>query len=126
MDPKFHGNSFCTCIKYYLVTIYIFVVSFGFFQVLPEYLSKWTTDKVRSEGVRVLPNTSIKSASIDPETNKLILTMSDNQVISADHAIVAVGIEAETSLAKESNLEIDSNLGGFKVNEELEARYMHN
>jgi programmed cell death 8 (apoptosis-inducing factor) len=88
-------------------------------------LSKWTTDKVRSEGVRVLPNTSIKSASIDPETNKLILTTSDNQVISADHAIVAVGIEAETSLAKESNLEIDSNLGGFKVNEELEARYIH-
>jgi len=35
---------------------------------------------------------------------------------------VAVGIEPETSIAKESNLEIDSELGGYKVNEELEAK----
>ena len=89
---------------------------------MPEYLSTWTTDKVRAEGVRVFANSKIKTASIDPETNKLILTTSDNQVISADHAIVAVGIEPEVSLAKESNLEIDNKLGGFKVNEELEAR----
>ena len=89
---------------------------------MPEYLSTWTTDKVRAEGVRVFANSKIKTASIDPETNKLILTTSDNQVISADHVIVAVGIEPEVSLAKESNLEIDNKLGGFKVNEELEAR----
>ncbi len=44
------------------------------------------------------------------------------QELKADHAIVAVGIEPETLLAKESNLEIDQELGGYKVNEELEAR----
>ena len=43
-------------------------------------------------------------------------------MLNADHAIVAVGIEPETLLAKESNLEIDQELGGYKVNEELEAR----
>ena len=43
-------------------------------------------------------------------------------MLNADHAIVAVGIEPETFLGKESNLEIDNELGGYKVNEELEAR----
>ena len=50
------------------------------FKVLPEYLSKWTTEKVRSEGVKVIPNTSIQSAQLDPETNKMVLTTSDGQV----------------------------------------------
>ena len=92
-------------------------------QVLPEYLSKWTTEKVRSEGVRVLPNTSVTSAILDPVSNKLILTTSNGDVIKADHAIVAVGIKPDTSIAKESDLEVDKKLGGFKVNEELEAKY---
>lgn len=35
---------------------------------------------------------------------------------------MAVGVEANTSLAKESNLEIDPEQGGFLVNAELEAR----
>ena len=46
--------------------------------------------------------------------------------MKADHAVVAVGIEPETSIAKESNLEIDVELGGYKVNEELEARWPSN
>ena len=89
---------------------------------MPEYLSHWTTQKVRSEGVTVLTNTSVKSAALEPETGKLVLTTSDGGVVKADHAVVAVGIEPETSIAKESNLEVDSELGGFKVNEYLEAR----
>jgi apoptosis-inducing factor 1 len=48
--------------------------------VLPEYLSHWTTEKVRAEGVTVLTNTNIETASVDPETGKLIMTTSDGQV----------------------------------------------
>lgn len=36
--------------------------------------------------------------------------------------MVCVGCEANTGFAKLSQLEVDSNLGGFVVNAELEAR----
>lgn len=42
--------------------------------------------------------------------------------VSADQVIVAVGVEPNTELAKTSGLEVDSELGGFLVNAELEAR----
>ena len=37
-------------------------------QVLPDYLSQWTTEKVRKEGVAVKPNTTIRDAIITPES----------------------------------------------------------
>lgn len=36
--------------------------------------------------------------------------------------IVAVGLSANVELAKTAGLEVDSKLGGFHVNSELEAR----
>ena len=39
----------------------------------------------------------------------------------ADHVLVAVGLEPNTQLAKSSRLEIDSELGGYRVNAELQA-----
>ena len=36
--------------------------------------------------------------------------------------VVAVGLEANTQLAKTSGLELDDTHGGFRVNAELEAR----
>jgi len=89
-------------------------------KVLPDYLSDWTTDKVRSEGVTVLPNTRVKSVSRGDST-KLKVTMSSGKVVDTDHMVVAVGIEPDLQLAKASNLEVDSVHGGFKVNSELES-----
>lgn len=42
--------------------------------------------------------------------------------IEADQVVVAVGVKANTDLAEPSNLEVDSEIGGFLVNAELEAR----
>ncbi|KAH8023277.1 hypothetical protein HPB51_011720 [Rhipicephalus microplus] len=67
-------------------------------RVLPEYLSRWTTDKC------------VTRAS------------SSGQEIAADHVVVAVGLEPSTDLAKASGLEVDDKIGGFKANAELEAR----
>ena len=64
----------------------------------------------------------IKSASIKAETGKVELSLNDGQTLETDHVIVAVGIEPETKLAKNSGLATDDSLGGFKVNEELESR----
>jgi len=44
------------------------------------------------------------------------------QEVIADHAIIAVGLDPESELGKASGLEIDGNLGGYKVNDELQSR----
>lgn len=43
--------------------------------------------------------------------------------ITADHIVVAVGVEPNTDLAKSAGLEVDSDHGGFLVNAELQARH---
>ena len=93
------------------------------FKVLPEYLSVWTTEKVKAEGVSIINNAEVKLAKLD-ESGKISLSLNDGQTLETDHVIVAVGIEPETQLAKKSGLEIDATLGGFKVNDKLESRYV--
>ncbi|CAH1267287.1 AIFM1 [Branchiostoma lanceolatum] len=89
-------------------------------KVLPEYLSQWTTAKVREEGATVKPETFVKRARFSD--GKVILKLNTGEEISTDHVVVAVGLEPNTELAKESGLEVDDVHGGFRVNAELEAR----
>ncbi|XP_067903818.1 apoptosis-inducing factor 1, mitochondrial isoform X1 [Heterodontus francisci] len=89
-------------------------------KVLPEYLSNWTTEKVRKEGVNVMPNTVVKSAKY--QDKKVILKLKDGQTIKTDHVVAAVGLEPRVELAKSARMEVDSDLGGFRVNAELQAR----
>ena len=89
-------------------------------KVLPDYLSEWTTDKVRSEGVTVLPNSRVKAVTKGDKTN-LAVKMESGATVETDHMVVAVGIEPDLALAAASNLEVDKVHGGFKVNSELES-----
>ncbi|PIK61200.1 putative apoptosis-inducing factor 1, mitochondrial [Apostichopus japonicus] len=91
-------------------------------RVLPEYLSKWTTNKVESEGVDVITGVVLKSASLNTDTNQVALTLSNGAEVLADHVVVAVGLEPNTALSITSGLEVDDRLGGYRVNAELEAR----
>lgn len=54
---------------------------------------------------------------IDPKERK------KTSYITADHVVVAVGIEPNTDLAQSGGLEIDSDQGGYLVNAELQARH---
>ncbi|CAN7983932.1 unnamed protein product [Ixodes hexagonus] len=90
-------------------------------RILPEYLSRWTTRKVRDEGVKVLEGTSVTDAQLGPR-GQVSLTLSSGEIVVADHVIVAVGLKPDTELAKASGLEVDDRYGGFKANAELEAR----
>nr|XP_050846606.1 apoptosis-inducing factor 1, mitochondrial isoform X1 [Vespula vulgaris] len=89
-------------------------------QVLPEYLSEWTTKKAMAEGVNCIPN--IEVADFSYKNEKLSLILSDGNVIDADQVIVGIGVEANTDLATSSELEVHPIVGGFLVNAELEAR----
>ncbi|XP_060078822.1 apoptosis-inducing factor 1, mitochondrial-like [Ylistrum balloti] len=88
--------------------------------VLPEQVCRWLTSHVESEGVKVLSERTVSSVAF--KDNKVVLNLNDNTEIKADHVVVAVGLEPNVDLAEASGLEVDSNLGGFLVNSELEAR----
>uniref|UniRef100_A0A8C8RIB5 Apoptosis-inducing factor 1, mitochondrial n=1 Tax=Pelusios castaneus TaxID=367368 RepID=A0A8C8RIB5_9SAUR len=89
-------------------------------KILPEYLSNWTTDKVKREGVNVMTNAVVKSVSVCG--NRLIIKLKDGRKVETDHIVAAVGLEPNVELAKSAGLEVDSDFGGFRVNAELQAR----
>ena len=41
--------------------------------------------------------------------------------LSVDQVVVAVGLEPNTQLARQAGLETDPEMGGFRVNAELQA-----
>ncbi|XP_012873610.1 PREDICTED: apoptosis-inducing factor 1, mitochondrial [Dipodomys ordii] len=89
-------------------------------KILPEYLSNWTMEKVRQEGVKVIPNAIVQSVGVSG--GKLLIKLKDGRKVETDHIVAAVGLEPNVELAKTGGLEIDSDFGGFRVNAELQAR----
>eukprot|EP00118_Oscarella_pearsei_P025843 m.308889 g.308889 ORF g.308889 m.308889 type:complete len:620 (+) comp44998_c0_seq1:54-1913(+) len=87
--------------------------------VFPKYLSNWTTDQVKKEGVIVVNKSTVSSVS--SEDGKVLLKTDNGKEVLADHVVVAVGIEVDSALASSSGLEVDSKFGGFHVNAELQA-----
>lgn len=90
-------------------------------KVLPEFLSKWTSERVREENVNIIPNTHVQGVEF-VNNNQLKLKLQNGKSVVCDHAIVAVGSEPNVDIAEESFLEIDNVHGGYLVNAELEAR----
>lgn len=91
-------------------------------KILPDYLSKWVSDKVKAEGAQLIPNTEVKSARMNQDKT-VKLELSNGDTIDVDYIVCAVGLEPDTGLAKASALEIDDRTGGYLVNSELEARH---
>ncbi|XP_041948189.1 apoptosis-inducing factor 1, mitochondrial isoform X2 [Alosa sapidissima] len=89
-------------------------------KVLPEYLSNWTTAKVRKEGVRVITDAVVKNVSF--KNGKVEIKLKDGRTVKTDHIVAAVGLEPSVELAKSAGLEVDSDFGGYRVNAELQAR----
>ncbi|KAK7922687.1 hypothetical protein WMY93_009589 [Mugilogobius chulae] len=89
-------------------------------KVLPEYLSNWTTEKVKREGVRIVPEALVKSVAF--KDDKLEILLKDGRQVKTDHIVAAVGLEPNVDLAKSAGLEVDSDFGGYRVNAELQAR----
>ncbi|KAM4620576.1 apoptosis-inducing factor 1, mitochondrial isoform 3-T3 [Polymixia lowei] len=89
-------------------------------KVLPEYLSNWTTEKVKKEGVKVITEALVKSVTY--KDDKVEIQLKDGRVVNTDHIVAAVGLEPSVDLAKSAGLEVDSDFGGYRVNAELQAR----
>uniref|UniRef100_A0A3Q1GW62 Apoptosis-inducing factor 1, mitochondrial n=1 Tax=Acanthochromis polyacanthus TaxID=80966 RepID=A0A3Q1GW62_9TELE len=89
-------------------------------KVLPEYLSNWTTEKVKREGVKVISEALVKSVTC--KDDRLEIHLKDGRLVTTDHIVAAVGLEPNVDLAKSAGLEVDSDFGGYRVNAELQAR----
>ncbi|XP_020485901.1 apoptosis-inducing factor 1, mitochondrial isoform X3 [Labrus bergylta] len=89
-------------------------------KVLPEYLSNWTTEKVKREGVKIISEALVKSVTF--KDDKVEILLKDGRLVKTDHIVAAVGLEPNVDLAKSAGLEVDSDFGGFRVNAELQAR----
>uniref|UniRef100_A0A0M3ISF8 Pyr_redox_2 domain-containing protein n=1 Tax=Ascaris lumbricoides TaxID=6252 RepID=A0A0M3ISF8_ASCLU len=90
-------------------------------EVLPEFLSEYTSKELRKCGVNVISETEVKNVVVD-DHGCLKLTLSNGEILHTDHVVVAVGITPNTQLAKASGLEVDKKNGGFIVDAELRAR----
>ncbi|RKO87630.1 hypothetical protein BDK51DRAFT_14531, partial [Blyttiomyces helicus] len=90
--------------------------------VFPRYLRRWTTSRLRKEGVDVRPKAEISKIDTSKNGTRLSITLKDNAVVNADYIVLAVGISPNDSIAQPSALEIDSVRGGILANTELEAR----
>lgn len=98
-------------------------------RVLPAYLSQYTTNIVRGEGVNIITNASLTDAKLD--NDKVVLKLEpfnrnadipSKQWVLADHVVVAVGLDPNVELAEASGFEVDPVHGGYHVNSELQAR----
>ncbi|XP_052078132.1 apoptosis-inducing factor 1, mitochondrial-like [Mytilus californianus] len=89
-------------------------------QVLPDYLSKYTTEKIKEEGVDVVSEKSVKEAKY--KDKQVVLTLSDGSQIKVDDVVVTVGLQPNDDIAKTSELDIDPMRGGVMANAELEAK----
>lgn len=90
-------------------------------KILPQYLSEFVSEKIRSEGAHLIANVEVKSLSMT--SDKFIqIQLTNGETLEVDYIVCAVGLEPDVELAKSSGLEVDDKTGGYLVNSELEAR----
>ncbi|KAI9216209.1 apoptosis-inducing factor, mitochondrion-associated, C-term-domain-containing protein [Blastocladiella britannica] len=117
----FLGSELSVALAKHTSTTQVFPEEGNMALVFPKYLTKWTTQQVRAQGVEVLNKSTVTDLRYDDAHDKVIVEV--NGVPCAfDHVVVAAGIEPNVSLARNAGLEIDSVRGGIVVNAELEAR----
>ena len=63
-------------------------------KILPEYLSNWITNKMKSEGVQVFEETTVKSANLDDQ-GKVNVTTNSGKTVKVDHVVLAIGESTE-------------------------------
>ncbi|KAI8974719.1 apoptosis-inducing factor, mitochondrion-associated, C-term-domain-containing protein [Pilobolus umbonatus] len=90
--------------------------------VFPNYLTKWTTTRVRHLGVDIKEKSKVQSIKKDQASGKTTIQLENGDHLDVDHVIVAIGIEPRVDLARKAGLEIDEKRSGVVVNAELEAR----
>lgn len=67
-------------------------------------MTKWTTERIKEEGVIVKPG--IRIDSMMGESDKVVLNFRNGEQLAADYVLLAVGLAPNTELAERSGLGI--------------------
>ncbi len=67
-------------------------------------MTKWTTERIKEEGVIVKPG--IRIDSMVGESDKVVLNFKNGDSLAADYVLLAVGLAPNTELAEKSGLGI--------------------
>lgn len=89
--------------------------------VFPKYLSQWTTEKVSQLGVKVKSGRSVNSIAEAKNDSAANVVLDNGEELSADHVIVAVGVEASLAKAFKASLPLDKDLGGLEADKYLQV-----
>lgn len=90
--------------------------------VFPKYLSQWTTEKVSQLGVKVKSGRSVNSIEGAGE-DSVKLVLDNGEELSADHVIVAVGVEPNLMKSFKSTLPVDKEFGGLEADKYLQVAH---
>ncbi|OTF69653.1 apoptosis-inducing factor 1, mitochondrial-like protein, partial [Euroglyphus maynei] len=91
-------------------------------EVLPDYLSRWCTDRIKDENVNVITNVRIDQVRMDEQNDQLELKLNNGQTLNTDICIVDVGSEPNIDIAKSAGFEIDPINDGLVANSELQIQ----
>uniref|UniRef100_A0A5S6QR04 FAD/NAD(P)-binding domain-containing protein n=1 Tax=Trichuris muris TaxID=70415 RepID=A0A5S6QR04_TRIMR len=92
-------------------------------RLLPSYLSDWSVEHMRKLGIDVRPNTTVANAeeySIEETSiTRLVLSLDNGDKVKTDHVVMAIGVEPNVEIAKDSGLPLDETNGGIICDVEL-------
>ena len=95
-------------------------------KLLPPYLSRWVSKRMTADGVELISEADVKSATFDNDKNMLSVQLTNGNKLEVDQVVVTTRSQVVNGpnkrLADASGLEIHPVLGGFVTNAELEAR----
>lgn len=50
-------------------------------KILPAYLSAWTTDRMRSQGIDIIPNVDVQSASLSSNGKQVEIALTNGKTV---------------------------------------------
>lgn len=80
---------------------------------LPIEVSEWLSDYLRGEGVRLELGCAVRAAR--SSEHGVEIELGTGEVVRADQALVAIGLNPEVELAKTAGLRLDEQNGGVQV-----------
>jgi 3-phenylpropionate/trans-cinnamate dioxygenase ferredoxin reductase component len=96
----------------------VFVESRLLESLVPEELSDWLQKKYRSEGVRILPSTSLECLTGQDTVMRAVMADHESHVLAVDLVVMGVGIRLNTGLAKSVGFDMADD-GGVLVDAQL-------
>lgn len=93
-------------------------------RVVPPQFSSWLQQQAENEGVTLHLGQALSSVTPPHRTGQpWQLTLDNGETLNADVVVVAVGLTANASLAREAGLSLDDKTGGILVDDQCQTSH---